>query len=293
MTQTIEEARSWFAEDLRVAAGLNSTKVVAAFARVPREKFIGSPPWRVGLRVPAVGARQIEYHTFDSDPRVLYHDVVVALDEENEINNGQPSLWAKMFDQLDLRPGERILHLGCGSGYYTAIMAEIVGADGALAAIEIDEKFAGRARGALSGRSNVSVDIADGLNVEPDVYDAIVISAGSTHPLEVWLDGLKCGGRLLFPLTMEIVPSRSGTGAMLLVTRTANGLYAARFVTPAAFIHFRGARDAQANEYLLDAFRKRFRQMSDVRSLRRDSHGSDDSCWLHGHKFCLSYRDLE
>jgi protein-L-isoaspartate(D-aspartate) O-methyltransferase len=137
------------------------------------------------------------------------------------------------------------------------------------------------------------VTVGDGLNVEPNAHDAIVVSAGATHPLEGWLDGLKSGGRLLFPLTMETPLSRSGTGAMLQISRAANGLFAARFLGMAAFIHFYGGRDTEANEKLLDAFRRRFKQMSEVRSLRRDGHAQDDACWLHGQKYCLSCRNPE
>lgn len=293
VTMTIEDARSWFAEDLRVSAGIKSAEVIAAFARVPREKFIGPPPWRVGMRAPDLTTGRFAYQTFDGDPSVLYHDVVVALDSDREINNGEPGLWARMFDALDLRSGERVLHLGCGTGYYTAVMAEIVGMDGTVMAVEIDETLAGRAREALSDRIGVSVTTGDGLNVEPDAYDAIVVSAGATHPLEAWLNGLGPGSRLLFPITMETSPSNRGMGAMLLITQVVNGAFAARFLGPAAFIHFRGGRDAAANEKLLDAFRRRFKQMSEVRSLRRDAHEPDDSCWLHGESFCLSSRALE
>src|SRR6201996_3284608 len=59
----------------------------------------------------------------DADPRHVYHDVLIALDEARGINNGQPSLW----DELGIRTGEQVLHLGCGTGYYTAIAAELVG----------------------------------------------------------------------------------------------------------------------------------------------------------------------
>jgi protein-L-isoaspartate(D-aspartate) O-methyltransferase len=198
-----------------------------------------------------------------------------------------------MFDELGLSPGERVLHLGCGTGYYTAVMAELVGLNGTITAVEIDERLARRAHEALSDRLGVSVTVGDGLQVDPAVYDAIVVSAGATHPLEPWLDGLRPGGRLLFPLTMEPQPSRRGAGAMLLITRAEHELFAARFLSPAAFIHLRGARDAQSNEKLLDAFRKRFRHLSEVRSFRRDGHQADDSCWLHGNNFCLSYRETD
>jgi protein-L-isoaspartate(D-aspartate) O-methyltransferase len=48
-----------------------------------------------------------EYRTTaDADPRAVYHDVLIALDEARAINNGQPSLWAFLLDQLDILPGE-------------------------------------------------------------------------------------------------------------------------------------------------------------------------------------------
>jgi protein-L-isoaspartate O-methyltransferase len=56
-----------------------------------------------------------------SDPRAVYHDVLIALDEARGINNGQPSLWASLFDELDITAGDDVVHLGCGTGYYTAI----------------------------------------------------------------------------------------------------------------------------------------------------------------------------
>ena len=61
--------------------------------------------------------------TEDGDPRTVYHDVLIALDERRQINNGQPSLWAFLLDQLDVAVGEQALHLGCGTGYYTAVVS--------------------------------------------------------------------------------------------------------------------------------------------------------------------------
>jgi protein-L-isoaspartate(D-aspartate) O-methyltransferase len=54
------------------------------------------------------------------------HDVLVAIDETRRLNNGQPSLWARLYDQLNLAPGEHAVHIGGGAGYYTAILAEII-----------------------------------------------------------------------------------------------------------------------------------------------------------------------
>jgi hypothetical protein len=51
--------------------------------------------------------------------------VVIALDEARGINYRRPSPWASLFGELDVMPGEEILHLGCGTGYYAAIAAEL------------------------------------------------------------------------------------------------------------------------------------------------------------------------
>lgn len=288
---SIDDARRWFAEDLRVATGLRSSAVINAFAHVPREQFIGPSPWRVGMRIPEMGRDTAGYQTFDDDPCVLYHDVVAALDEEHEINNGQPSLWARSFDELAIKSGARILHLGCGTGYYTAVLAEIPSPNGSVVAIEIDDKLAGRARAALSAWPQVSIVCGDGAAAIRETYDTIVVSAGASHPLDVWLNALAPHGRLLFPLTFETPHSHRGTGAMLLITHEGKGSFAARFVMMVSFVHFRGGRDPEASDSLLDAFRKRNRETVKVRSLRREEHAQDDTCWLHGRNFCLSYRE--
>ena len=72
--------------------------------------------------------------TADADPRAVYHDVLIALDEARGINNGQPSLWALLLDHLDILAGERVLHLDCGIGHYTAVVAELVGPMGWITA---------------------------------------------------------------------------------------------------------------------------------------------------------------
>jgi len=70
---------------------------LTAFATVPRERFVGVGPWRV--KSPWSLA---EYGTTeDADPRNVYHNVLIALDESLGLNNGQPSLWAFLFDKLE------------------------------------------------------------------------------------------------------------------------------------------------------------------------------------------------
>lgn len=289
------EARAWYAEELCFTARVSSAAVIEAFATVPRERFVGPGPWRI--RSPM---NMDEYwSTKNADLRHVYHDVLIALDEVRGINNGQPSLWARLFDHLDIKAGEEVLHLGCGTGYYSAIAAELVGRTGQVRAVEIDAMLANRARVALAPWPQVEVIHADGANTPFDVADVIIASAGVTHPLLSWLDALKPGGRLLLPMTTagvladgELSTARialsagGGPGAMLMVVRQAASEFGARFLCRTGFVHFQGARDQAADDRLAAALVTDWG--GSVKSLRRDHHLKDETCWLHGDGWCLS-----
>ena len=276
----VAAARRSYAEELRFVAHLRSPAVVEAFATVPRERFVGPGPWRV--RSPMDRAEY--WTTEDADPRHVYHDALIALVEARGLNNGQPSLWAGLFDHLGLSPGEHVLHLGCGTGYYSAVLAELVGPLGTVTAVEINARLAEQARAALAAWPQVTVIHADGAAYDPGPVETIVASAGATHPLPLWLDSLKPGGRLLFPLT-----AGERRGGMLLVTRRESDGFAARIIRPVWFIEFAGARDPEMSQRLEDAFARG--DMGTVKSLRRDAHSEDASCWLHAQDWCLSRRE--
>ncbi len=278
----IERARRWFAEELRLVARVNSTELIEAFARVPREQFVGPPP----LRILSPWDLSAYWTPPDSGPAGVYHDVLIAYDEARGLNNGQPSLWAFLLDKVKVARGERILHLGCGMGYYTAILAELVGPTGAALALEIDAPLAATARQALASWPQVRVENDDGSAGAFANFDVIVASAGATHPLPSWLHGLNLGGRLLFPMTV----AGSG-GAMLLVTRRGADRFDAHFVRPVSFYEFAGARDAAVSDRLKQAFERD--RGAGVRSIRTDAHAEDESCWLHGEGWCLSRRASE
>ncbi|MGH7067338.1 MAG: protein-L-isoaspartate O-methyltransferase family protein [Acetobacteraceae bacterium] len=274
-------ARVAFAEELRVTAKLRSPAVIRAFATVPRERFVGPGPWRV--RNPTDAA---EYWTTDNaDPRHVYHDVLIAVDETRGLNNGQPSLWASLLDDINLSPGEHVLHLGCGTGYYSAILAELVRSRGSVSALEIDERLAGRAQHNLATWPQATAINADASLYVPSKVDAAVASAGATHPLPIWLDALNPGGRLLLPLTAE-----HRAGVVLLATRQTGHAFVARLIRPAGFIEFIGARGAAAERLLKRALDRG--NTGAVTSLRRDQHTEDASCWLHGDGYCLSTRPV-
>lgn len=279
MDGTLEQVRAWYADDLRVTAPVDSASVVQAFASVPRERFMGPGPWRLRS-----DTGRGDYRTSpNDDPRWLYHNVLVALDEARRINNGSPALWAYVLDQLALTPGERVLHLGCGTGYYSAVMAELVGSRGCVTAVEYLPHLAARAREALAAWPHVKAIQVDGANYAGVAQDAVVVSAGATHPLPSWIAALqRPGARLVFPLT-----STEAGGVMLLVTRGEAPLrHAARALCRAWFVPFQGGRDAALDAQL--ALRMRDDSSEAVRSLRLDPHAQESDCWLHGDGFCLS-----
>ena len=280
---TIATARCWFAEELRHTAHVRSPSVFEAFATVPREHFAGPGPWRILSPM-----HLAEYWTTeDADPRHLYHDVLIAIDEARGLNNGQPSLWAFLYDQLNLAPGANVVHVGVGAGYYSAVLAEIVGPQGRVTAVEIDPVLARRARTNLAPAwPQATVITADGFTFRPDrPADAIIVNAGVTHLPLAWLDSLASdNGRLLVPLTAE-----DRFGAFILITRQADRThrYAARHVCRVGMIDCVGGRNPDAEAKLLAALRMS-RFVPPVRSLRRPPDEPDETCWLAGEGWWLS-----
>jgi protein-L-isoaspartate(D-aspartate) O-methyltransferase len=277
-SDSLAQARRSYAEELRFTAKVTLRTVVEAFATVPRERFVGPGPWRVKSPMNIA-----DYWTTENDnPRHVYHDVLIALDEAHGINNGQPSLWAFLFDRLGIAPGDDVLHLGCGTGYYTAIAAELAAPGARITAIEIETRLADIARAALAPWPQIAVSNVDGACSALASADVIIASAGATHPPPAWLDALRRGGRLLFPMTT----TRSGPGGMLLVTRRSDEEFAARFLCRAGFIDFKGARNPEIGRRLAAALVRD--QGAAVKSLRRGNHAEDHTCWLHGADWCLS-----
>ena len=108
-------------------------RVADAFAAVPRETFAGPPPWTL-FDPEGGGTTKLD----GSDTAPLYDDVLVVLDRAKGINNGSPSLHALMLHHLAVAPGDRVLHIGIGAGYYTALLAELAGPPGRVTAVEYD-----------------------------------------------------------------------------------------------------------------------------------------------------------
>src|SRR5262245_42943072 len=296
--ETLESTRRQYAETIRKLVwqrnGLRlSDTLVSAFARIPREEFLGPPPWLIrGTPAATPWHRLISritgrrHHAPDwttRDPDQLYRDVVVAIDAGRGLNNGQPSGLATWLHLLELQRGERVLHVGCGLGYYTAVIATAV-TPGEVIGVEIDAALGLQARANLTRVDHVTIVVADGAEYDPGPVDAILVNAGMTQPRALWLDRLRGGGRMLLPLTNE-----DGTGMMLKVTRESTG-WAAQFVSGLTIFHCVGGRDPELGRRLAAGFATS--DWRSVRSVRRDPHSPDGQCWLHVDDRCLSKRAL-
>jgi protein-L-isoaspartate(D-aspartate) O-methyltransferase len=280
--------RRFFAEELQAVANLKSNELVEAFATIPRENFLGDGPWQVWQ--PVLGGMSGFYRTTpDNNPKHLYHNILIAIDAAKQLNNGQPSTVAGFIDALELKASNKVLHIGCGLGYYTAIMATIVGFNGYVTAVEMDEGLSLKACQNLAYLENVEVINLDGSKYIPKATDAILVNAGVTHPHPSWLEKLNMGGRLVLPLTVTSIPNTPGAGFILKVKRVDKG-YEARFVSPVSIFSLSGMRDETLNKKLLESIKHG--TMASVRSLRVDKHQQDGSCWLHSETFCLSSLSL-
>lgn len=279
---SLAQARHWFAEDLRVIGHLLDERVIDAFATVPRERFAGPGPWRI------LHFADGYWTTPDDDPRRLYHNVLIALDEERRLNIGEPLLWARHFDRIGVKEGDRVLQIGTGSGYYTAILAELVGQNGEVEGIEIDASLAAKAERNIEAWPAAHVRHGDASEPIDGRWDLIVAFAGATAPHAWWLDGLADGGRLLLPMTAGTFSARGGF--MLRLERRGGG-FAARSAGWVGFYPCAGARSPEG-EAALDAALADPAGQQAVRSLRRDPHDKDESCWLHRDGWCLSKHEL-
>jgi protein-L-isoaspartate(D-aspartate) O-methyltransferase len=288
----IAAVRAAFAESLREKSPAIPPRVIAAFAAVPREEFVGRGPW-LTLPDPA-GYRS----TPDADVKHVYQDVAIALDAARMLNNGSPGFLARLISALEVSEGERVAHIGCSTGYYSAILAEIVGPRGHVTAVELAPDLLERARKLLARWKQIEVRHADGVTQPTESVDVIFVHAGVTHPQPRWLELLPVGGRLALALTAILPPSRirrivrDHAGWVLIVKRLERG-FSARFLEVIGVQALLGGRDAAIQARLREAYARERAAKPPVASLRIDAHEGDASCWLHEERFCLSRKEIE
>jgi protein-L-isoaspartate(D-aspartate) O-methyltransferase len=282
--------RRFFAEEIEAVAKLRTPGLVDALAVVPREQFLPPGPWTVLASTDWMPTDTLWTTTTpDSDPRRVYHNIVVAIDPARQLFNGQPSTLTSWVDALGLVPGARVLHIGSGLGYYTALLAQAVGPSGCVTAYEVDELLASEARQNLAYMSWVDVRHGDASAVDA-TFDAVLVNAGVTHPLDVWLDALTPRGRMIVPLTsmMPAMGTRLGKGLVWVVTRGETVSFAARTIGLVSIYSAIGVRDEALSEKLGKTMMAGPGQWQAVTTLRRDAHQPSSSCWFHTDRYCLA-----
>jgi protein-L-isoaspartate(D-aspartate) O-methyltransferase len=278
--------RAAYAKQILAAGGVANARLQATFGAIRREDFLGPGPWPI-LRWPR------DYLLSpDTDPVYLYTNDLVGIVPERRINNGQPSWHAHLIHQASPAAGEHVVHVGTGTGYYTAILAHLAGRSGRVTGIEYDSELAARAKANLAPHPNVEIVEGDGALVSFDEADVIYVNAGCTRPAQNWLDRLADGGRLILPMTSDqgfgaSAPERvASAGAVFRIERRGRD-YFATWISPVAIFPCAGSRDEVSERALAEAFAKAGWQQ--VTRLYRDQEIPAERCWLSGPGWCLAY----
>ena len=172
------DRQTMVARQLR-ARDISDERVLEAMERVPRELFVP-----------------------DQERDHAYADAALPIGHGQTIS--QPYMVARIAEALALRPGERVLDVGTGSGYQAAVLAEL-GAE--VVTIERIPELAERARGSLAaaGYPQVDVRVGDGTLGVPELapFDAIAVAAAAPAFPETLYEQLRPRGRLVVPVGGE------------------------------------------------------------------------------------------
>ncbi len=152
-----------------------------------------------------------------------------------------PNLVADMLELLNAAPGHRVLEIGAATGINAALLAELVGPQGQVITIEIDDDLAAGARTALTtaGYPQVEVICGDGALGHPAAapYDRIIVTAGAWDIPTTWWQQLAPGGRLVVPVRLH----GSGLTRVLPLDRTNTDHMVATTALVSGFVPMRGA----------------------------------------------------
>ncbi|HLT00887.1 MAG TPA: protein-L-isoaspartate(D-aspartate) O-methyltransferase [Geminicoccaceae bacterium] len=187
-------------------------RVSEALARVPRERF-----------VPA----DLAARAYDNRPLPIGHGQTIS----------QPLIVAVMTHLLRLRPDARVLEVGTGSGYQTAILAELAKE---VVTIEVVEELAAEARRRLEalGYRNIEYRVGDGAAGCPEraPFDGIIVTAAGPEIPPALIEQLAPGGRLVIPIGADPLSQH-----LVLVEKDAQGQVSRRRLFPVAFVPLTGA----------------------------------------------------
>lgn len=148
----------------------------------------------------------------------------------------QPFIVALMTELMKLKPGDRVLEIGTGSGYQAAVLAEIAAS---VYSIEIVEPLGKEAAGRLKelGYRNVQARVGDGYYGWPEAapFDAIMVTAAASHVPPPLIKQLKPGGRMVIPLGTQFM-----TQSLMLVEKKPDGSVTSRQILPVMFVPLTG-----------------------------------------------------
>jgi len=150
----------------------------------------------------------------------------------------QPYIVAFMTAWVKLKPGDKVLEVGTGSGYQAAVCSEITPY---IHTVEIVEKLGRQAASRLKGLgyTTVRVTTGDGYYGLPDKgpFDAIIVTCAATHIPPPLVRQLKPGGRMIIPV------GSYGAQYLLLINRQADGKVTVRNVLPVRFVPLTGGHE--------------------------------------------------
>jgi protein-L-isoaspartate(D-aspartate) O-methyltransferase len=190
------------------AAGVTDQRLLDAITAVPRADFV--PPEQTGS---------------------AYDDIPLPI-PQGQVTT-QPSLVAKMVAALELSPSDKVLEVGTGFGWQTALLARIAGC---VWSVERWEEIAAAARAHLASFDHVSVVVGDGSLGLPEhaPFDAILVAAAFPEVPPPLAQQLAEGGRLVQPI------GPGGMDDVILFERRGGELQRSRFVTGAHFVRLYG-----------------------------------------------------
>lgn len=271
----LPDERQRYAEELAALGGLTDQRLMEALARVRREDFLPAGPWL------AESSDGLCYLTPDANPRRILHGVGVVIDPNRSLHSGNPAKVARALQFADIRPGQTVLHVGAGMGYFSAVIAELVGPTGRVIAAEIDPLLNRVARANLASWKNIEV-VGDALSLDLPQLDRIFASCGMASLPRRWLDALGPDGCLTLPMTGALE-----YGLQFHFSRTANpAIFKAQVLSCVLFYPCQGLRQSDRMAAFDAALSTG--QGHAVKMLRLDDHPPDHDCWLHGDGFCLS-----
>jgi protein-L-isoaspartate(D-aspartate) O-methyltransferase len=192
------------------AEGIRDERILAAFEAVPRAAFVPS---------------ELRARAYVDEPLPIPHDQVTT----------QPSLLAKMVEALELTGSERVLEIGTGHGFQTALLARLADF---VWSVERWDDLAEAAKSNLAGQGieNVAIAIRDGSEGLPEhaPFSAIVVSAAFPRVPEPLAAQLEIGGRLVQPI------GPGGHEEVVCFQRGPRGLERRRSITEARFVRLVG-----------------------------------------------------